>query len=284
MTKTRPENHGSRDQQLVSETRAIATRSHDLPVSQNANRGLADLHMHTTYSDGSGAVEDVLNFAEKRTSLDVIAITDHDTIEGALHARDLVQERQYRFELIVGEEISTREGHLLALFLEKRIAPGMSIERSIDEVHAQGGIAVVAHPFNRVFRHSVQRSVMNRLLAQPEVHPDGVETLNGSFAGIGSSQLAMSLVRGVYHWAETGSSDAHTTTAIGCARTIFTGVTAEDVRASILSRQTSPIGTFWRTREYIAFVSYRLKNRGGATSVREPERQQRRRNRVAQTA
>jgi PHP domain len=276
----RPENHENRDPQLV----ASGHTSHDIPASQHAKRGLADLHMHTTYSDGSGTVEEVLSFAEKRTSLDVIAITDHDTIEGALYARDLVQEGQYRFDLIVGEEISTREGHLLALFLEKRIAPGMSIERSIDEVHAQGGIAVVAHPFNRVFRHSVQRSVMNRLLAQPEVHPDGVETLNGSFAGIGSSQLAMSLVRGVYRWAETGSSDAHTPTAIGCARTIFTGSTAEDVRASILSRQTSPIGTFWRTRDYIAFVSYRLKNRGGATSVREPARQQRRRSRVAQTA
>jgi predicted metal-dependent phosphoesterase TrpH len=254
-----------------------------MPLSQNAHRGLADLHMHTMYSDGTGTVEDVLDFAQKRTSLDVIAITDHDTIEGALYARDLVQKRRYRFELIIGEEISTREGHLLALFLEKPIAPGMSIERSIDEVHAQGGIAVVAHPFNRVFRHSVQRSVMNRLLAQPEVHPDGVETLNGSFAGIGSSQLAMSLVRGVYHWAETGSSDAHTPTAIGCARTIFNGATAEDLRTSILSRQTSPIGTFWRTREYIAFVSHRLKNRGGAISVREPA-QPRRRSRVAQTA
>jgi predicted metal-dependent phosphoesterase TrpH len=100
--------------------------------------------MHTTYSDGSGTVEEVLSFAEKRTSLDVIAITDHDTIEGALRARDLVQEGQYRFDLIVGEEISTREGHLLALFLEKRIAPGMSIEPSpwsLIHLIASSGIA-----------------------------------------------------------------------------------------------------------------------------------------------
>jgi len=74
-----------------------------------SRRGLADVHMHTNYSDGTGSVEEVLAFAQERTSLDVIAITDHDTIEGALRARDLAAERDYRFEVIVGEEISTRE-------------------------------------------------------------------------------------------------------------------------------------------------------------------------------
>jgi hypothetical protein len=260
----------------------------------NHRRGLADVHMHTTFSDGTGTVQDVLDFAENYTSLDVIAITDHDTIEGALRARDEVEKRAYRFEVIVGEEISTREGHLLALFLTERIAPGQSIERSIEQVHAQGGLAIVAHPFNRVFRHSVQRSVMNRLLAQPEVHPDGIETLNGSFAGIGSSQLAMSLARRVYSWAETGGSDAHTPTAVGCARTIFTGRTAQDLRASILRCETAPIGTFWRTRDYIAFVSHRIKHGGTATNTGEVAtattavskslREPRRRARMARTA
>jgi PHP domain len=253
---------------------------------QLRRRGLADIHMHTTYSDGSGTVEEVLDFVEKHTSLDVIAVTDHDTIEGALRARDLAAAHPYRFQIIVGEEISTREGHLLALFLQHPVAPGQSIERSIEQIHAQGGLAVVAHPFNPVFRFSVQRSVMNRLLAQPEVHPDGIETLNGSFAGIGSSQVAMGLARRVYHWAETGSSDAHTPTAVGCARTIFWGESSEDLRASILSRETAPIGAFWRTREYIAYVSYRIRSRGSATSERESARagESPRRTRVARTA
>ncbi|MGH2487041.1 MAG: PHP domain-containing protein, partial [Ktedonobacterales bacterium] len=181
-----------------------------MDFSSDTAYGLADLHMHTNYSDGTGSVEEVLAFAQHHTALDVIAITDHDTIEGALRARDLVAKSTYRFEVIVGEEISTREGHLLALFLHKPIAPNQSIERSIELIREQDGVAIVAHPFNRVFRHSVQRSVMNRLLRQPELHPDGIETLNGSFAGIGSSQRAMSLARNVYHWAETGGSDAHT--------------------------------------------------------------------------
>ncbi len=228
-------------------------------------QGMADVHMHTNFSDGTGSVEEVLAAAQRQPSLDVIAITDHDTIEGALRARDLAAKHHYPFEVIVGEEISTREGHMLALFLTEPVAPEQSIERSIELVHAQGGLAVVAHPFNRVFRHSVQRTVMNRLLRQPELHPDGIETLNGSFAGIGSSRIAMRLARTVYHWAETGGSDAHTPTAVGCARTLFPGQTAADLRRAIELRQTGPLGTYWHAREYVAFVSHRVRYGGGAT-------------------
>jgi predicted metal-dependent phosphoesterase TrpH len=218
---------------------------------------LADVHMHTHYSDGTGSVEDVLEHVQNATPLDVIAITDHDTITGALRARDLVEKRGYHFELIVGEEVSTREGHMLALFIEKRIPPGLSIERSVELVHEQGGLAIVAHPFNRIFRYSVQKPVMDRLLRQPELHPDGVESLNGSFAGIGSSQTAMRLSRSLYGWTEIGGSDAHTPSAIGCAHTRFVGSGADGLRAAILRGETAPAGGFWRSREYLVIASHR---------------------------
>jgi predicted metal-dependent phosphoesterase TrpH len=241
------------------------------PSPRHQRVGRADLHMHTTASDGVGTVREVLAFAQRYTDLDVIAITDHDTIDGALRGRDLVAAGDYRFELVIGEEISTREGHLLALFLEQRIPPGLSIERSIDLVHEQGGLAIVAHPFNRIFRHSVQRSVMDRLWRQPAVHPDGMETLNGSFAGIGSSRVAMTLSRRYYRWAETGGSDAHTTTAIGCARTHFVGQTAADLRTSIVARASRPAGGYWLPREYVALARHRAWPRraaaGGAIVV-----------------
>lgn len=220
--------------------------------------GLADLHMHTNYSDGTGSVEDVLAHVQHATPLDVIAITDHDTIEGALRARDLAAKRDYRFEVIVGEEISTREGHLLALFIEKRVRPGLSIEQSIEQVHAQGGLAIVAHPFNRVFRHSVQRPVMERILRQPEVHPDAVESLNGSFAGIGSSAITMRAMRSIYHWTEIGGSDAHTPTAIGSAHTLFMGQGAEGLKEAVLRGETAPQGGYWLAREYLILASYRV--------------------------
>ena len=239
----------------------------DLKHAAHRHTGLADLHMHTTYSDGIGSVEEVLAQIERNTPLDVIAITDHDTIEGALRARDLAARRAYPFEVIVGEEISTREGHMLALFLQKRVPPDLSIERSIELVHAQGGLAVVAHPFNRVFRFSVQRPVMDRLLRQPDLHPDGVETLNGSFAGIGSSHIAMRLVGSRYPWAATGGSDAHTPTAIGCAYTVYPGSGATALRQAIEQRETAPQGSFWKSREYAAFLSHRLAYGKGAPPV-----------------
>jgi predicted metal-dependent phosphoesterase TrpH len=219
---------------------------------------LADVHMHTNYSDGTGTVEETLEHVQNATPLDVIAITDHDTITGALRARDLAAKRHYRFDLIVGEEVSTREGHMLALFIEKRIPPGLSIERSIELVREQGGLAIVAHPFNRIFRYSVQKSVMDRLLRQPDLHPDGVETLNGSFAGIGSSQTAMRLARSLYGWTEVGGSDAHTPSAIGCAHTRFVGSGAEGLREAIQRGETAPAGSFWRSREYLVIASHRV--------------------------
>jgi hypothetical protein len=230
--------------------------------------GLADLHMHTRYSDGVGTVEETLAYALWRTPLDVIAITDHDTIEGALRARDLAERAGFPIEVIVGEEVSTHEGHVLALFLQKRIPPGLSVERTVELAHEQGALAIVAHPFNPVFRHSVQRSVMDRLLRQPDLHPDGIETLNGSFAGIGSSRVAHELTRTVYQWAETGGSDAHTPTAIGCAMTRYPGSGAAALRQAALDHTTEPLGSYWRPREYVTYVSHTLGYGTRATAGR----------------
>src|SRR5579885_2591001 len=136
--------------------------------------GRADLHMHSTYSDGIGTIQQVLDYTQEHTNLDVIALTDHDVIEGSLRARDLWARGSYRFDFIVGEEVSTKEGHLLGLFLEKRVPAGLSMERSIELIHEQGGLAVVAHPLHKFFRHSCQREVMDRIAASRSVWFDGV--------------------------------------------------------------------------------------------------------------
>src|SRR5215467_6807900 len=92
----------------------------------------ADLHIHSTFSDGMPTIEHILQHTELRTDLDVIAITDHNVIDGSLLARDLWAKSSYRFDYIVGEEVSTNEGHLLALFIEKHIPSHLGIERTID--------------------------------------------------------------------------------------------------------------------------------------------------------
>src|SRR5258708_13464512 len=84
-----------------------ARESDGMNLSPTTRTGLADVHLHTNYSDGTGSVEEVLYFAQHHTSLDVIAVTDHDTIEGALRARDLAAPNKYPFEAIIAEQIST---------------------------------------------------------------------------------------------------------------------------------------------------------------------------------
>lgn len=79
--------------------------------------------------------------------LDVLAITDHDEIRGALVARHFARARpELGVEVVVGEEISTQNGHLLGLFLEELVPPGLPALTTIERIHAQGGLAVVAHP------------------------------------------------------------------------------------------------------------------------------------------
>jgi predicted metal-dependent phosphoesterase TrpH len=147
---------------------------------------------------------------------------------------------------------------MLALFIEKHIPPRLSIERSIDLVHEQGGLAIVAHPLNRIFRHSCQRKVLDRIAASKNVWLDGIETWNASFCGIYVNRMAMSANRDVYGWPELGNSDAHTLQAIGRGCTWFEGRNAQDVRASIEAGLTAPGGKLWRMNDYLLLAGYHI--------------------------
>lgn len=111
--------------------------------------GRADLHVHTLWSDGAQRPEVIVAVASER--VDVVAITDHDEIRGALRAREWAREHpELGVDVVVGEEISSLNGHSLGLFLEERIPPGLSALDTIGEIHAQGGLAVAAHPFHPI--------------------------------------------------------------------------------------------------------------------------------------
>ncbi len=224
--------------------------------------GRADLHMHSTYSDGLGTIQQLLDYAQERTNLDVIALTDHDVIEGALRAREFWAKRRYRFDFIVGEEVSTRSGHLLALFIEKRIPPRLSMEESIDLIHAQGGLAIVAHPLNQLFRHSCPRAVLDRVKASGSVWLDGIETWNASFCGFYANRVAMQSNRESYGWPELGNSDAHTLSAIGSGCTWFAGSSAPEVRAAIERGETAPGGKMWGMHDYLRLAGHHLGKQG----------------------
>ena len=146
--------------------------------------GRADLHIHTVASDGTSTVVEILEYAERRTDLDVIGIADHERIDAAVAGRDIARAQGLRIEVVVGEEITTLGGHLLALFLEERVRPLRSLRRTILEVHEQGGLAIPAHPLVP-YPLCAQGWVLRRLLADPDprVHPDALETFNPTAFG-----------------------------------------------------------------------------------------------------
>ena len=198
-------------------------------------RGRADLHMHTTSSDGWPTPQELVGHA-RRAGLDVVAVTDHDTIEGALRAADHAA-RWSRFHVIVGEEISSRNGHIVGLFLERRIRPGMSAAATVHAIHDQGGLAVAVHPFWRTERRSRVKTVHGVGWLAAELDFDAIEVENATPGFYVFNQLAHRLNLGLGS-SPIGSSDAHILDAVGRAYTEFPGKTPESLREAIESRST----------------------------------------------
>jgi predicted metal-dependent phosphoesterase TrpH len=199
--------------------------------------GLADIHMHTIFSyDGTAPVPAVLKRARK-VGLDVIAITDHDEIRGALLAEELGP--AYGIDVIPGVEITTAEGDLLALSIRKIIPAGLSLMETIARVGEQGGFCVAPHPMagglsmKSLNAFSIRRALRNSDLAQILI---GIETYNATLDR--ESNHAARILAELSDVAQTGSSDAHVLEAIGLGATIFPGSTIPDLVAALWTGTT----------------------------------------------
>jgi hypothetical protein len=198
---------------------------------------MADLHVHTSHSDGEDSPLEVVEYARQR-GLQVIAITDHDRIDGAQIACAHTKSHG-GVEVIVGEEVSTSDGHVIGLFLDERIAPGMTAAKTVIAIHEQGGIAIAAHPYWRTRRlNGKPPHGVGDLIAQAGF--DAVEVLNGGFT---PSMMYANLQAG---WAnrqvgiaEIGGSDAHVKQAVGCVVTEFEGAGSADLRHALQSGRTA---------------------------------------------
>jgi predicted metal-dependent phosphoesterase TrpH len=207
--------------------------------------GKADLHIHSGAGDGVASVAEILEYVDQETDLDLIAITDHDLIDGALEARDLLARRNYGFEFIVGTEITTLEGHLLAYDLEEPISMLLPLARTIQMVHKQGGFCVVPHPMSWLTWSVGYRSLRRVVEDDREsVSLDGVEVLNPTLAGRVIHQKALRMNRERWHLAELGGSDAHSLEFIGSAYSLFPGNSAADFRRALEEHTTQGEGRF----------------------------------------
>ncbi len=209
------------------------------PADSTQATGKADLHVHTSHSDAMYDVPELLDYVESETDLDLIAVTDHDSLNGALEARELCARGRYRFGVIPGMEVTTIEGHILALFVEEPPPSLRPVEETLAEIHRLGGLAIVPHPFTWLTRGMGLRH-LRRILANENdgVHVDAIEVTNQTPAGRIGVRKARRLNRDEFGLAEAGGSDAHFLPVVGTAFTEFAGSTTDDLRTAIAARTT----------------------------------------------
>lgn len=202
--------------------------------------GYADLHVHSIHShDGTASISAILKYAADFTRLDILAITDHDSMNGIAEAMDLAP--KYKLEVVPGCEISSAEGHVLALFIDRPVQDGQSLLQTVMQVGEQGGLCVAAHPMAKGV-NSLSFEVIERVLTHPDAAKIlvGVESFNGGLVYTRGNQVVADNASRI-KLAQVGNSDAHILSMIGEGSSFFVGNTSRDLRFALENHCTIPI-------------------------------------------
>ena len=198
--------------------------------------------MHTCYSyDATSSLREVIVYA-KKSGLDGIAITDHDTLKGAKRALKLAS--RMGFMVISGIEVTTLQGHVLGLNITTSIPQDLSLVETVEKIHEAGGIAIAAHPLVFIKSHIKQRIASASNF-------DGVEVINSSaFPFFLSTRLSRALAERL-NLPQTAGSDAHHASEIGTAYTLVKADSdIEEIIEAIRKGAVVPFGRAisWATR------------------------------------
>lgn len=164
-----------------------------------------DLHVHTAHSRDGFTTLDQLARVCRRKGLAALAVTDHDTIEGALVCRKVLD-----LAVIVGEEVSTRSGHLIGLFLTELVPSGLSVSETIAHIRGQGGLVYLPHPFDRVRSAHMSERELEAVAEQVDV----VEVFNSRNLFPQANRRALAFARETRRREAVGS-DAHIPLEVG---------------------------------------------------------------------
>lgn len=190
-----------------------------------------DLHIHSKYSfDSFLDVKTICKVASKR-GLDLIAITDHNSIEGSLVAMRYASNFNY-LKIIPGVEIKTNFGDLIGLFVNSEIKSRMFHE-VVEEIKDQGGLVVLPHPYNH---HYGSIKCLAKFV-------DIIEVFNGRVSNE-KNRRAYCLAK-MLDKPMIASSDSHFSFEIGCVRTRFDNVffNSSDLKSSIIVNDRELFGT-----------------------------------------
>jgi len=213
---------------------------------------LFELHAHSWYSKdrfaGKGLCSPVeLVKVARQKGLNGIAVTDHDSFKAWHSLRDIKLDN---FTIIPGEEISTRQGHLIALGINEEISPGMTFMQTLDKIHSQGGIAIAPHPFD----------LHESGIAERAQHADAIEVFNAMSLDRFSNSRAKIFAK--YHnKAMTAGSDAHANYMVGRGVTaVKSEANLDSVLNAIRSGQTKTIENYHPVTEMTNWYIDRLNS------------------------
>jgi len=188
-----------------------------------------DLHVHTHYSRDSLITPEELVIYAKKRGLDGVAITDHDRLDSALKIA-----RETDFFIVPGMEISSSNGHVVALNVQEVIPKGLGADETVDRIHRAGGIAVACHPVT-FFKGSLRKHVSSRF--------DAVEVINASSFPFNYSVRNAQKIASRLAIARVAGSDAHYPPEIGYAYTLVeASLDIDDVVKSIQRGTCQPFG------------------------------------------
>lgn len=161
----------------------------------SAERALAfaDFHIHTRYSRDSLLSEDGFIRRAIERGLTHVAITNHNNVEGAIAVRDRVAAQGLgdRLHVILGEEVSSADGEIVGIYLERTIPPGLSAEETADAIHQQGGLVSVPHAYDPFRRSHLREPALLQLLEAGKV--DAIEVFNSRVTFARHNQQAAEL-------------------------------------------------------------------------------------------